>query len=129
MIAILSDLCKKKYGGKVDFVWSTRSSSEIECFRPLFEQCAQFEKMNIQVFFTGKVGDAENAVLPLASKGFTIATGRPSLPALVKIDDGSDVGILCCGPEALMIATEEYAVDLQRQGKSRVLFHRETFEF
>lgn len=127
MIAILDEMVSKKYGGKIDFIWSTRSTSEIDCFRDLFEKCAAFEKMNISIFFTGKI-DAENATFPTAGKGFTITAGRPDLDSLIQVE-GSDVcGMLCCGPETMMTKVECLAVDLQGAGKS-LLFHRETFEF
>jgi len=127
MVAILEDLVKKKFAGKVDFIWSTRSSSELDCFRELFAKCAPFDKFNVQVFFTGKI-DAENASMPVAGPGFHITTGRPDLAKLIEVQGKDTCGVLCCGPEALMYAVEGIAVDGQRAGKN-ILFHRETFEF
>jgi ferredoxin-NADP reductase len=129
MIAILTDLLAKKYTGKVDFIWSTRSTSELDCFRDLFAKCAVFPKMNVQVYFTGAKGDMEGCLPSLSpTEGFTLNTGRPALDKLITVEDKQSCGILCCGPEALMVNVEGIAVDLQRAGKS-VLFHRETFEF
>jgi ferredoxin-NADP reductase len=129
MIAILSDLVAKKYTGKVDFIWSTRSSSELDCFRELFAKCSAFPKMNIQVYYTGPGGDTEGCLPSLAAaEGFTLNSGRPALDKLISVEGKQSCGILCCGPEALMISVEGVAGDLQRAGKS-VLFHRETFEF
>ena len=127
MVAVLEDLVRKDFSGKIEFVGSTRSSSEIDCFRELFARCEKFPKMNIRVFFTGKV-DAENATVPQAGPGFTLTEGRPDLPALVAVEGKDVAGVLCCGPEALMLSVEGLAVDAQRAGKN-VLFHRETFEF
>jgi len=127
MIAILEDLVRKNFSGSIDFIWSTRSSSEIDCFRGLFATCEKFPKFNVQVFFTGKV-DAENAAVPTSSQGFTLSQGRPDLVAMVHVQEKEVCGMLCCGPEALMLQVESMAVDGQRNGR-QILFHRETFEF
>ena len=128
MIALLEDMVSKKFTGKLDFIWSTRSVAEIEAFRPHFEKAASFPNMNIQVFYTGgKTTDTENP--SSENKGFTVTNGRPSLSDEIKVNDlTTSAAILCCGPDPLMVAVEGIAVDLQKAGKT-ILFHRETFEF
>jgi NAD(P)H-flavin reductase len=121
MCALLEELLEHNYSGILDFIWSTRSSAELEAFRPLFERATGKEsKIRIAVHYTGK----ESVV---ATTGYKILSGRPKLEEL-NIADGETTALLCCGPDALMNGAEAFVVDQQRAGKS-VLFHRETFEF
>ena len=121
MVAILEDLLNKNYKGKLDFIWSTRSTSEILAFTPLFNRCEGLDNFSVSVYYTGKEAAPSN------TKGFTIKSGRPDIEA-IQLEKGESTGILCCGPEQLMIAVESFAVDNQRKGMT-VLYHRETFEF
>jgi predicted ferric reductase len=124
MCAILEHLAKEKYPGVVDFLWSTRSTAELDAFRPLFAKCAGMDNFHVNVHFTGK----KDSEVPVpGGPGFILKQGRPDIEKIV-VDKNHVVGVMCCGPDAMMNSTEAYVYDKQGEG-FKMIFHKETFEF
>lgn len=128
MCAILEGLLKENYTGKVNFIWSTRTIAEIQAFKSLFSLCNGKSNFSISIYYTGKSDDdIEKSILGGSDTGYKVLSGRPNLEEL-SLSKGETTGVLCCGPEAMMINVGNYAVTQQHAGMS-VLYHRETFEF
>ena len=145
MVAILEDLLRKiragTFKGKVTFIWSTRTVSEINAFAYILGQCTGFGAVvDIRIHYTGALkSDKESGALPhlspdiRAANNVTIKTGRillegdATLMPTVDKKATEKVGVFVCGPLALSMQAESFVNKSQSSGYHFYL-HKETFE-